>query len=54
MLWEDTASDGTQQLAWGRKPWPFPIPSLEKELSSQRETSGQAKGVSELKGDWAH
>lgn len=46
-MWEDAASDEAEQLAWGRKPWPLSILSLEKELSPW-ETFGQAQGVCEL------
>lgn len=52
-MWEDTASDGAQQLAWGRKSWPLSILSLEKEPSPW-ETSGQAQGVCVLQEDCGH
>lgn len=53
MMWEDTASDGAQQLAWGRKPWLLSILSFKKELSPW-ETSGKAQCVCELQGDCGH
>lgn len=53
LMWEDTASDGAQQLAWGSKAWLLSILSFNKDLSP-RETSGQAQGVYEHQGNFGH
>lgn len=34
LLWEDTASDGAPQLAWGRKPWLLSILFFKKGVIS--------------------